>query len=316
MISAIGSDAPHDPPLHAGPLRPVLDGLLRKDPAHRLTAQEAERLLDAVARQSPATPAASGMPPGAGSENAGVGALDRTLGPEAGPTLPAQHGASTPAPATPAQAGPISPLPGQRGSSAPHWVVLAAMVVVAVASISAIALFVLAALHDDDSGLPSSRAPRTAISDDAATTAVPDGYVRHDGGSFTALVPQGWEHEQDGRDWSFLDKTEGRRRGISVVPLGDGFGSAAQHLSTAAENLKSDYRNYRQISFREGIDYLGEKAAEVEFTFTENGTAGHARVRVFRFNGEFYMIMMIAFQSAWEESVPHFETFLDSFQAA
>ncbi|WP_345535916.1 serine/threonine-protein kinase [Phytohabitans rumicis] len=37
--------APPDPAPRAGALRPVLGGLLRKDPRHRLTAEEAERLL-------------------------------------------------------------------------------------------------------------------------------------------------------------------------------------------------------------------------------------------------------------------------------
>ncbi|MEZ0071049.1 serine/threonine-protein kinase [Planotetraspora sp. GP83] len=40
-----------DPPDEAGPLRPVLEGLLRRDPAERLTAEEATRLLVGVLRR-------------------------------------------------------------------------------------------------------------------------------------------------------------------------------------------------------------------------------------------------------------------------
>ncbi|AZQ70920.1 serine/threonine protein kinase [Streptomyces luteoverticillatus] len=45
-------DAELPPPRRAGPLTPVLDGLLRKDPAQRLGAAEAERMLRTVAAGS------------------------------------------------------------------------------------------------------------------------------------------------------------------------------------------------------------------------------------------------------------------------
>jgi tRNA A-37 threonylcarbamoyl transferase component Bud32 len=45
---------PYVPPRHAGPLRPVIDGLLRRDPAERLTAEQADRMLAAISdRPSP-----------------------------------------------------------------------------------------------------------------------------------------------------------------------------------------------------------------------------------------------------------------------
>ncbi|MEU7136178.1 protein kinase [Streptomyces sp. NPDC046261] len=49
-------DAELPPPRRAGALAPVLDGLLRKDPAHRLGAAEAERLLREAAAGRPARP--------------------------------------------------------------------------------------------------------------------------------------------------------------------------------------------------------------------------------------------------------------------
>jgi serine/threonine protein kinase len=48
--------APPDPAPRAGALRPVLGGLLRKDPKHRLTAEEAERLLRRAALPPPPVP--------------------------------------------------------------------------------------------------------------------------------------------------------------------------------------------------------------------------------------------------------------------
>ncbi|WP_238487683.1 serine/threonine-protein kinase [Actinoplanes flavus] len=46
-LAALATEEP-DPPKHAGPLRPLLDGLLKKNPARRLTAEDAESLLRAI----------------------------------------------------------------------------------------------------------------------------------------------------------------------------------------------------------------------------------------------------------------------------
>jgi serine/threonine protein kinase len=54
-LSALVTSEP-DPPRQAGPLRPVLEGLLTKDPARRLTAERAAGLLDRAATPPPAPP--------------------------------------------------------------------------------------------------------------------------------------------------------------------------------------------------------------------------------------------------------------------
>ncbi|MBW6434615.1 protein kinase [Actinoplanes hulinensis] len=46
-LAALATEEP-DPSKHAGPLRPLLDGLLRKNPAIRLTAEDAESLLRTI----------------------------------------------------------------------------------------------------------------------------------------------------------------------------------------------------------------------------------------------------------------------------
>ncbi|MCX4546105.1 bifunctional serine/threonine-protein kinase/ABC transporter substrate-binding protein [Streptomyces sp. NBC_01565] len=61
---------PHRPPTQAGPLAPVLDALLTKDPAHRASAAEAAELLASVLRSTspeaappPPAPAPASVPP-------------------------------------------------------------------------------------------------------------------------------------------------------------------------------------------------------------------------------------------------------------
>ncbi|MGI5270821.1 protein kinase domain-containing protein [Nonomuraea sp. CA-218870] len=55
-MHAVLTDEP-DPAAHAGPLAPVIDGLLAKEPVQRLTYEEAERLLRQVIAEASETPA-------------------------------------------------------------------------------------------------------------------------------------------------------------------------------------------------------------------------------------------------------------------
>jgi hypothetical protein len=73
-LAALATENP-PPARNAGPLKPVLNGLLRKDPAHRINAEEAERLLNrATGRRSKMTfPMSPTMRrPGAGRERPGA----------------------------------------------------------------------------------------------------------------------------------------------------------------------------------------------------------------------------------------------------
>lgn len=83
------------PPRRAGPLAPVIEGLLRKDPAERLPAERAEQDLRLVA--------AGGTPSGGG-------------GPRSAPVAPAPYGAYAPTVSTPPT--PVEPF---RQEPPPPW---------------------------------------------------------------------------------------------------------------------------------------------------------------------------------------------------
>jgi hypothetical protein len=65
-LAALATEEP-DPPLRAGPLRPLLDGLLRKNPADRITAEDAESLARAIITQLTGEP----EPPAPGPRRTG-----------------------------------------------------------------------------------------------------------------------------------------------------------------------------------------------------------------------------------------------------
>ncbi|WP_432898540.1 protein kinase domain-containing protein [Micromonospora matsumotoense] len=92
-LSALATEPP-DPVRRAGPLRPVLEGLLRREPGRRLTAAETESLLHAALAATPAGPG-TGSPPSAGPATGSP--------PFVGPQAP---GATSERPATPT--GPAS----------------------------------------------------------------------------------------------------------------------------------------------------------------------------------------------------------------
>ncbi|MCB5179986.1 serine/threonine-protein kinase [Streptomyces antimicrobicus] len=116
-------EAAFEPPRRAGPLTPVLTGLLRTDPAERLSAQETARLLHEAAGGGPARP--GGVR--AAAPAAGAAGTDGTA------TAP---GASAPAPAAGRQPGPGRTAAGRTapGRTAAVLALLAAVLAVAAAS--------------------------------------------------------------------------------------------------------------------------------------------------------------------------------------
>ena len=103
-LTAVVADEP-DPATHAGPLWPVISGLLRKNPAERLDADETERMLSALVSPPPAhRPAAPTAPFPADAEPDGA---------------PANHAPAIPPPPAPPAIDPPAPAPANQPPAAP-----------------------------------------------------------------------------------------------------------------------------------------------------------------------------------------------------
>ncbi|WP_438872639.1 protein kinase domain-containing protein [Paractinoplanes pyxinae] len=132
-LAALATENP-PPARNAGPMKPVLNGLLRKDPTHRINAEEAERLLlRAAGRRSklsfPMSPTM--RRPGVGRDRAaltgGTASTPVVPGPRPPVARPATPPGRTPvtpsqgrAPATPPQP-PVNPGRPGAGEGRPHF---------------------------------------------------------------------------------------------------------------------------------------------------------------------------------------------------
>jgi eukaryotic-like serine/threonine-protein kinase len=120
-LAAVVMDEP-PPPVRAGPLRPVIDGLLVKDPAHRLDAARTQAMLERIVRGRPT----SGTMPLRSAPGAPLGAERRPAPPTAAARLesrpaPPKPVGPVPTPATGPEPTPVEP--AQARSATPNRVV-------------------------------------------------------------------------------------------------------------------------------------------------------------------------------------------------
>ncbi|GAA2602098.1 serine/threonine-protein kinase [Actinomadura fulvescens] len=311
VMAAVLNDDP-DPMRQAGPLQPVLEGLLRKEPERRLRTEDAIRQLRQIAAQDSSAPgSAPGWAPGS--------APGLTPGSAPGWAPPAAGGPVRDMTLPPPPAPPTLDTPPRR-SGMQRWAILVPAGVLAAVLVAAVVVFLN--FMGDDNGRTTDGSSSGAASPSAggSTTAppqtnTPPGFQPYSG-SFAAAVPQGWKQEQTGRDVSFVDPDGSATRGIFFQHLANTTGNEAVHLNSAAQKFKGDssYAGYQQVAWRENIPFQDGKAAEFEFTFTKSGKAGHCRVRVLSYNGSLYMAFLVSGQHNWQDSNAKFDTFLSTFR--
>jgi hypothetical protein len=324
-LTAVVAEEP-EPPLHAGPLEPVINGLLRKDPGTRLGAADAERMLhDALEH---ATAAVRSVP---------------TTGPGTWP-VPAFGPAAAFEPA-PVQQGP--PLPARRRGprrARGFWAAL-----IAVVGIAAIAVAVTSAISRPSghsaapqppkaSARSSGRAsaptsspasarstPPPATSTPAsspaasggAASAVPGGYYRFTNSTgFSIGVPVGWQIQHVGHYVYIRDPANG---GIFLLidqsdqPRPDPLADWQQQAAARA----GSYPGYHLIRLAAVSYPQAEKAADWQFTYYRDGVQVEVLNRNVLANAQHaYALYWSTPVSDWNACYHYFQVFAATFQPA
>ncbi|MFI5888720.1 serine/threonine-protein kinase [Actinoplanes sp. NPDC051513] len=324
-LMALATESP-DQPERAGTLGPVLLGLLRHDPAARLTASEVERRLRMVVA---AAPGGGNVP---SPRRARVSAS--AAAPVSVRTLPAQRVAT--APVSPAPAAPAPPEP-QPSRSRP----IALLIAVGLAGVVLIGAggFLLSRAEDDPVARPSSSAvapsfvtvgfspascsstiPSTAprLPQRSAATGVngwrllPGWSYFTDGSGFHIPVPDGWTYTKSGTMYCFRD-TQGDR----VLSLDTGrnpLGDPVKACRTEASRLVAvgALPEYHEISIEKRP--LLNKAADWEYQYRDPaGVALHAQTRWFTNNGRGFALSWATREIDWSADLSKINMVLSTF---
>jgi hypothetical protein len=330
--------APH----RAGALKPVLSGLLRKDPRTRLGADEVERLLRRVAGVGPRPRprpkrvprqrrgVESAVPNGEGERDSAAAmplssAALRAL-PEGPTSLVGTALDSVDESATMIVA---DRSPRRRGR--PRLIALAAILAIALAGTA-----LVYGVRNLDRTATDQVEPRASVSASELSTAVPSGapaslsaprpgeaalppgwgYWRDPTG-FSIGVPVGWLVSRQGNAALFHAPGSGSR--ILTVEQVDRPGPDPVKESAQKESqglASGQLRNYKQISLH-GVQ-LFQTGAEWEYTF-DDATGAHMHVNVLRFltkPGRGYVLTWMTRDFDWDGGTVTFGILVPSFKPA
>ncbi|MFF2730099.1 protein kinase [Streptomyces sp. NPDC058008] len=272
MQAVVAEEPP--PSVRGGALAPVITALLRKDPADRPTAEEAERmLLDAMEGRKPR--AAQAHVP------------TQRLSEEDVRDFSAPDGSTTPLPRPRTQSPPpASPVPAARRGRGRWRTVL---LVVAAAALVGAAAGLVAMKAMDRGGeraggeveqSTTAPAPSPSAGDDragdstgkgesAAPQRIPDGWKRITAPEgFSLAVPEGWERMTDNGQIDYTPDGGAHSVRVSLDPDPD-FDHSYAHMQSIERDLSKRLPEYRRLTLEENI-FRDRPGSRWEFTWVES----------------------------------------------
>ncbi|MEU2676296.1 serine/threonine-protein kinase [Streptomyces sp. NPDC007107] len=331
-MQAVVTEEP-PPPVHGGPLAPVITALLRKDPVDRPTAEETERmLLDAMEGRKPRA-AQAHVPTQRVSEDD----LRAFSTPDGSTAQLAQPLPQAPAP-------PYTTAQTARGGGRGRWRTVVLVVALAALIGGAAGLIAMKTAGDDRSttgrGVEQSADPGpTPSADDGADKAedkaedkgagedesadqaakdIPDGWKRVvDPEGFSIVVPEGWERQDNDGQIDYTPDGGAHRIRISLDPQPD-FTNSYAHMQSIEKDLARRLPEYEQLAMEENV-FRDRPGSLWEFTWTESKDFPGPRHGIDQMyfaeaGGPEYAFYMTGPEEDWAETRELFDTMLRGWE--
>ncbi|MCP9950406.1 serine/threonine protein kinase [Actinomadura madurae] len=331
LAAVMTQDVP--PPKNAGPLAPVLTGLLERDPVRRLSGDRAEEALQAVASGHAVHMA-----------NVQIASNEATAvdGPAGSDVPPAPAPAPVPVPVPPDMTTQYPPGTGQQwtpthapASSRKRSSVVPVLAGAAVAAvILGVAGFVFWPEGSSSAGgpgtgtgtaqsppvqqtsptTPATTPPATPTSTPGGTVApLPPGFVRGTGPGYTIGVPRGWRRSVQGNSVVWTDPASSAYVQVDqTVWSGDPY----EHWVTWEQEARADgkLKDFQRIGEITRTTVAGRPAADIEFTWTRGTGATRARDRGVIAGGRPYAVVVAVPASQWNGNEALVKNVLDTFR--
>jgi serine/threonine protein kinase len=294
------------PPRRAGPLAPVLMGLLVKDPALRMTADQAAADLARAARGD--TPARPPGPADTWRETA------RSPLPERGVDDETIRDLDRPA----TEVASVSRPPDAEVRKRPSpWLIVAMVVLVAVLAVVGVLLMRHAAGGSSDSPSPSpSPTPPRPTPTPSRSAITPAGWSRVQGPGGTSIaLPAGWIRQMvKPESVQFVQRATGAQVQMDAIPWG--VADPAEHWRRFAGEVKAKKTLpvFRELRLSGPFPARGWSAADFEYTWlTRDYGTLRGYDRGFTANGRQYAILVAGPAGQWDRFAGLPKTIFDSF---
>ncbi|WP_329466999.1 serine/threonine-protein kinase [Streptomyces sp. NBC_01431] len=298
---------PLEPTRQAGPLEPLIDGLLSKNPEDRPTAEQTEQALRAACSGG-STPTQSAVGHDGPDDNA-----DTARTPAALPTPPVTDDNADTA-RTPA-ALPTPPVMTERdGRGRKRGRRVLGVVVLALAVAAAAGMLYVSSQRGGADAADGQKTSTTTPTPSATPSRVPDGYrvVRDQRLGVSFPIPADWK-PKTGSAGAVTYTDPSGLAGITIGMVDPAGSHPIEHFTDIETNTKANYATYRRLRMQK-TTFKDKPAAVWEFTF-------HGRARAFRAidlgygtaGGREYDIYLSAPEAQWDTYRPVFDAVQNGF---